>query len=145
MNANALLSVGLKTIATTNSGNTNSFDTDLSFVSFGDNNGNVAWTDIAAPDNRIILERVWKVTETGSDSTGLMFTIPDASSTLGVKLPPEQTRVYMFVDADGDFSSGARVYTGTFSGTTALWTITGVDLDDTEFFTLGSNTPPAPG
>ena len=60
------------------------------------------------------------------------------------KLPAELNgKVYFLYDADGDFSSGATSTQMTLSGTD--WIVTGVDLDDGMYFTVATNTPPAPG
>jgi len=71
--------------------------------------------------------------------------VPDNSSNLSsVKLPIEASRVYLLVDTDTNFANGATEYEMTLSGST--WTLSGTaDLDNGQFFTFATQTPPAPG
>jgi hypothetical protein len=93
------------TIATDNISNTNNFTADKTAFVWGDNGASVsAWTSVGAPTNRVILPRVWKVQKTGTTSL-MKFQIPDNSVING--LPAEATAIYLLIDADGDFSSGA--------------------------------------
>jgi hypothetical protein len=63
----ALVTVGNgNTIASTNSGNTNAFTVDRSFLALSDNSGSLSWALSGAPTSRKILSRVWRVQETGS-------------------------------------------------------------------------------
>lgn len=67
-----------------------------------------AWKTTGAPANRQILHRVWSVSETGSDTTGLMISVPDNQSLISAssELPGEiGNKVFFLVDADGDFST----------------------------------------
>jgi len=93
------------TIATDNISNTNNFASDKTAFVWGDNGAAAsAWTSVGAPANRVILPRVWKVQKTGTTSL-MKFQIADNSVPNG--LPAEGTSVYLLMDADGDFSSGA--------------------------------------
>jgi len=74
----------------------------------------------------------------------MVISVPDNSSTSSTgKLPAEAATVYLLIDADGDFSSGATEYIMKKSSTNRV--LTGVDLDDGQFFTFATNNPPAPG
>lgn len=106
INDNGTVTIALGSIFTNNTGNTNNFATDRSFVVFGDDNGSMAWTPTGAPASRQVLGRTYKVSETGSDTADLMIAVPDNSSTLTGRLPGEaNSTVYLLVDADGDFSA----------------------------------------
>ncbi len=137
VNASSLLTVGLGTIATSNAANTDTFSADNSFMLWGHNNGSVAFSSTGAPAGKEILDRVWKVQETGTvDSVWIQ--VPASSSSASVKLPDvgDAGSVSLVVDADGDFSNGARVIDMTLNGTN--WE-TQVDLADGQYFSFMRN------
>lgn len=140
-----MVAVGLgNIIATTNSGNTNNFENNLTFLAISDNGANIGdWTSTGAPGRRIILARTWRVSETGSDLTGFILSVQDnTGSAFSSELPPEATGVYLLVDSDSDFSSGATSYDMVLSGSNWIWT---GDLNDGQFFTFATQVPAAPG
>lgn len=151
-NESGLVTMALGAIAVNNSGNTNTFATDQSFLGFADDAATftrvLTWTG-GAPADMQRLVRTWKVSETGTDTTDLMISVPDDSSALTGKLPREVANtMYLLVDTDNDFSNGGTtIYTGTLSGSLsgAEWIFSGVDLDDSNFFTFATNVPAAPG
>lgn len=113
----ALVTVGHgNTIATTNAGNTNGFATDRSFLSFGDNSGAMSWTAVGAPIGTLILGRVWRAQEVGTVGS-MRFRVPGSLSPLPTRLPTELMAVYLVVDADGNFTSGATLVPMTLVGT----------------------------
>jgi hypothetical protein len=129
------------TVQASNAANTNSFGADKAFTAFGDNAGSFAiWTTAGAPTSRRILSRVWRTQETGTVGS-VRLQIPDNSSTLNVKLPAEVTNVYLLVDADGDFTSGATSYTLTLNGTN--WE-GDIDFTSGQYFTLATENMAAP-
>jgi len=101
------------------------------FALFGHNNGALTLNNTNTPvTNRRRLNRVWRYDEPGGD----VGTVTITFDVTGIVLPTgESFRV--FVDADGDFSSGATEYTGTLSGST--FTVTGVNIADDDYITLG--------
>ena len=134
--ATALVTVGNgNTIDVSNAANVNNFSTNNSFLIFGDNAGAMAWQITGAPIGRERLTREWRVQETGTVGS-LKIQIPDNSSTLTTKLPAEGTAVYLLMDADGDFSSGATEIAMTLNGTN--WEAN-VDLTDGQYFTIATS------
>jgi uncharacterized repeat protein (TIGR01451 family) len=128
------------TIATDNATNTTTFSADKSALVWGDNNASVAaWTATGAPAARQIVARMWKVQETGTVGS-VKLQIADNSGSNG--LPAETTTVYLLVDADGDFTTGAIETAMTLNGTN--WEAN-VDLTTGQFFTFATQLPPAPG
>ena len=83
---------------------------------FGDDNGALTWVTSGANANRMILGRRWRVQETNNE-TSYMISVPDDSSSAASKLPGESSTVYLLVDADGDFASGAIEVPMNLSGT----------------------------
>ncbi|MFH1509496.1 MAG: sialate O-acetylesterase [bacterium] len=79
----------------------------LESLIWGNDNGAATFSTTGAPTGREILDRVWKIQETGDVGT-VTFTI-DAEDA-DFDLPAAQTNYYLLVDADGDFSSGAIEY-----------------------------------
>jgi uncharacterized protein YjdB len=121
------------TIATTNTANTNNFSADRSALVWGDDAGAVsAWTASGAPSGVQMISRKWKVQETGSVGS-VRVRIADNSGTNG--LPAEVITVFLLVDADGDFTSGATQVSMTLSGTN--WE-TNYDFTNGQFFTFGT-------
>ena len=77
----------------------------------------MSWIVNNAPASRQVIGKVYKSTETGSDYTGYMVSVPDNSSALTGKLPAETNKVYLLIDTDADFTTGATEYEMTLSGT----------------------------
>lgn len=136
-----LVAMGLGTVATDNASNANTFSADKSYLIWGDNAGANAWQNTEAPASRQRLTREWIVQETGTVGNVLVRVQDDGASS-GAELPAEVTTVYILVDADGDFSSGATEYSMTLASN--YWTAT-VDFTSGQFFTFATQTPPAPG
>lgn len=128
------------TISTSNILNTNSFSADKSALVWGDDAGSVAaWTSTGAPSNiRQILARSWKVQETGTVGSVKVQIADNASS----GLPAEVTTVYLLVDDDGNFTSGATEVAMTLNGSD--WEAN-VDFTSGQFFTFATQVTPAPG
>ena len=121
------------TIATDNASNTNTFSADKSALIWGDNAGSVAaWTTTGAPPSRQIVARKWKVQETGTVGY-VKVQVPDNGGTNG--LPTETNTVYLLVDADGNFTSGATEVAMTLNGTN--WEAP-VDFTNGQFFTFAT-------
>ena len=121
------------TIANDNVSNPNNFASDKSALVWGDDGGSVAaWTTTGAPAGRQIVARIWKVQETGTVGS-VKIQIPDNSGTNG--LPVENIAVYLLVDADENFASGATEITMTLNGTS--WEAN-VDLTTGQFLTFAT-------
>lgn len=71
INSDALVTIGLTSIATDNISNVNTFSLNKDFLVWGNNNGSLATvtatTLLCAPENT--LDRTWKIVETGNVST----------------------------------------------------------------------------
>ena len=128
------------TIAASNSVNASTFSVDRSALIWGDNGGSsTSWTATGAPSSRLVVARTWKVQETGTVGS-VKVQVADKSGTNG--LPAEATTVYMLVDADGNFSTGATEVAMTLNGTN--WEAN-VDLANGQYFTFATQIPAAPG
>ena len=142
VNASALVTIGNdNTIAASNAANTSTFTTDASFLLWGNNNGALSWQVAESPAARRRLTREWRVSEAGTIGS-VKVQVPDNSSALATKLPAEVSTVYLLVDADGDFSSGATEVPMTLNGTD--WEAN-VDLTNGHYFTFATNLPAQPG
>ena len=113
-------------------------------MTWGNNDGTIDWVQTGAPNERLILDRVWRIDEVGTVGT-VYLSVPDDSSTLTSKLPKENTTILLITDADGDFSDGNALETAlTLNGTN--WELpAGIDLADGTYFTVSTLTPEAPG
>jgi hypothetical protein len=110
-----MVSIGLGSLEVDNASNTNNFVSDLSFLAWGNDGGTLSYSPTGAPDQLNILGRVWKVQETGTVGS-VKISVPGSTSSATVKLPLSTT-VFLLVDADGDFSSGATTTEMTLNGT----------------------------
>lgn len=120
-------------IATTNALNTSSFADDKSALVWGDNNGSVStWTTTGAPTGFSITARTWKIQEIGTIGT---VKIQVASSNGSNGLPFTSGGVFLIIDNDGNFTSGANVIAMTLNGVN--WE-TSADLQNGQFFTFGT-------
>jgi hypothetical protein len=126
-----MVTIGLGSIATTNSANANTFSADKSFLMWGHNAGTNAFTTTGAPSGREVLGRKWRVQETGTVGN-VRIQIPASTSSSTTKLPAAGS-LDLLVDDDGDFTSGAVVYPMTLVGTN--WEAT-VNFTTGQFFTV---------
>jgi len=140
-NPTGLVTIGHgNTIAVDNASNSNNFTDDRDFLLFGDNNGNLAWSATGAPAGQQKLGRVFRVQNTGSVGS-VKVQVPGNSSSLVTKLPSEVTAVYLLVDTDEDFSSGATATLMTLNGTD--WEANSV-LANGSYFTFSTDIMPPP-
>lgn len=144
INDDAILSLGLGTIASTNNGNPNTFAADLSFLLWGNDKGNLTVSASELPagvDTRLGCE--WRVAETGS--TGMLAVEFDLSGIGHSGSGSADFELLIDEDGDGDFTSGTirRISASAFSSNVV--TFTGVDLADSEIFTLGITPIVSPG
>jgi hypothetical protein len=89
-----------------------------------------------SPAARQRLTREWRIGETGTVGS-VKIRVPDNSSALSSKLPIETSTVYLLVDADGDFSSGATEIPMTPNGTD--WEVD-YNLFDGNYITFATET-----
>ncbi|HYG83594.1 MAG TPA: DUF11 domain-containing protein [Verrucomicrobiae bacterium] len=137
VNTEGLVTIGHGTIAADNISNPNNFAANNSFLMFGDNNGDIDWTTSGAPINKQITGRTFKVQKTGTvGSTRVQ--VPDDSSTFATKLSPEVNTIYLLVDTDSDFTSGATIVPMTLNG--ANWE-GDVTLANGNFFAFATDAP----
>ncbi len=140
VNADDIVTMGVGGIEADNGLNTNAL-TDKTFLVWANNNGAISWQVGESPASRVRLSREWKMDETGTIGT-VKMQIPDNSSLLAGKLPGEVTSVYLLVDTDGDFSSGATEVNMTLNGTN--WEAD-YDFSVGQYFTFATQVPLAPG
>jgi len=132
----------LVTIATSNdsfSPNSDSARTSLgdgNFLTWSNNDAlATVWTATGAPTDREILPRTWQIQETGVVGDVNIFVSDNAVT--GTALPEENGSVYLFTDADGDFTSGATEIELTLNGN--KWELpAGVDFTDGHYFTFAT-------
>jgi len=109
-----------------NAANTNSFNTDLSLLLFGDNMGDTALTACANGGAIAIMNRVWKVQQTGTMG----------AVTLSVKnnMVPAGVQTLVIAD-DPAFSTNVSTVTLTDNGTDLFASAT---LNNGQYFTFGA-------
>ncbi|MFN3967858.1 LamG-like jellyroll fold domain-containing protein [Flavobacterium sp.] len=141
--SNPLLSIGLGTIATTNTANTNSFGGDKRYLVWGENGSsmNDSGTDLtitfAGTSNVTttvdIPFKKWKIVESGGDVETTRITIP--TSSLGNLPALSGNDAYvMIVASDAAFTTNIETV---FLSTSGANQTTDYDFDGTKFFTFG--------
>lgn len=113
-NSDAILSLGLTNIASTNKDNANAFTTDLSALVWSNNNGDIEGnsTDIGTTTNSEVIEarlsRTWHAQETGSvGTTKIRFDLSEVIGVSGTAGNNDLNEVRLLVDTDGTFMTGA--------------------------------------
>lgn len=118
---------------TENANNTNSFTNDLSFLLVGDNGGTIIPDQCALDGNAHRMQRIWKVSNTGSVSP-VTIAVDQAAVSSTVK--------NILVSANPAFPvSGTTVYPLT---TANLKLFSSVTLNHNDYFTFSSDTIPHP-
>jgi hypothetical protein len=130
-----ILRIGLGAIATTNSNNVNTFDDDLDFLIWGNNNGSVSQAGANTGDLPATvserMSRIWKVEDTGNvGETELQFDLT------GLGFSSSAADFSLIVSNSATMASGTLTKGGTFNG--SVLSFTGVDLTDGQFFTLAT-------
>ncbi len=141
-NSGEVVTVGLGTIATTNSANTNTFATDRSFLMWGSNNGTIANATtpvtITYPGAGVftstdVINRRWKFVETGGEVSTARVSIP--TTTLSSLYTVSSSDAYVMVVADNAaFTSGVETVFMSVSGSDL---IADYDFDGAKFVTFG--------
>ncbi len=138
VNSDAILTVGLGEIASNNAANSNSFDDDLDFFTWGSDGASTAFANITTSGtpgtvNERML-RIWRAQDTGNvGATDISF---DLTGLTGYSTNAGDYQ--LIVASGGDNTSleaGTTITGGTFNGT--VLTFDNVDLTDGQYFTLG--------
>jgi hypothetical protein len=109
---------------------------DLDFLMWGSNGGDLTVRNTTDVDGALIrgrMSRVWRAAETGE--TGTVTVSFDVSAVPGTKA---QADLRLLIDRDGDGFSDNDVapLTGTLAG--SVFTVTGVNFQNNDYFTIGS-------
>jgi len=138
VNSGAILTVGLGEIATTNAANTNNFDDDLDFLTWGSDGASTAFANITTAGtpgtvNERML-RIWRAQDTGNvGATDISF---DLTGLTGYSTNAGDYQLIIASGGDNtSLEAGTTVTGGTFNG--SVLTFSGVDLTDGQYFTLG--------
>lgn len=126
-----LVSIGIGSIENTNSENVGLIGTNQHAMFWGNNDSAIVFESEGAPAGSLILDRAWKIQETGTIGT-VRISIPSNSSSLSTKLPAADA-MELLVDSDGDFSSGSITNTMILVGDN--WETT-YDFSDGDYFTV---------
>lgn len=147
-NSDAIVTMGLGTVAVDNPSNANNFSTDDSFLFWG--NDNTSPTQANALSNASLLpgtvtermQRVWKADETGTvAATTIEFDLTGLGYSTNVS---DFQLIISDTNVGGDFSGATTVPAASLVGNKLVFT--NVDLTDGQFFTLGtSRTACGPG
>ncbi len=141
-NPGTVMTIGLGTIADTNTANTNTFATDKSYLIWGSNGQSIATTgapinvflgpDIVTTITDVSL-RKWKLTETGGDVGTTLVSIPASAL---ANLPPlaGNDAYVMVVASNSSFTSGLETV---FLRTNGLNLQCSYDFDGTKYITFG--------
>jgi hypothetical protein len=138
VNTDAILTMGLGSIETTNAANANTFDNDLDFLTWATDGASTAFANITTAGtpgtvNERML-RVWRAQESGTvGETEISF---DLTGLAGYSANAAD---YQLIIANGgdntSLENGTTLTGGTFNG--SVLTFAGVDLTDGQYFTLG--------
>lgn len=136
-NTDAIVTIGLGTIATDNGSNTNTFSTDKSFLAWGNDNASTTFAGrtTGVTGNGTVTERmtrIWRADENNGDvgSTSISFDLTGLG--YGTTLSDYQ----LIVSDNSDLSSSTQYQAATINGNTV--TFTGINLTDGQYFTLGT-------
>ncbi|MFH2141487.1 MAG: Calx-beta domain-containing protein [Bacteroidota bacterium] len=114
---------------------------DSEFFLFGHDNASISsWTTNESPDGGTNIERIareWKFDETGD--VGTVDIIID--TTLLPGRLSGSLKFVLLIDADGDFSSGASVYELCSPGGDEFYEVTGLNINDGEYISIGTIVP----
>lgn len=138
-----VMTIGLTDILTTNTDNTNTFATNKSFLVWGSNGGNMI--NSGAPINvdlgpttittiTEVVNRRWKVVETGGDVATTRVSVPTVAFVSGLPALAATDAYVMVVATNATFTTGVEtVFMSTLgSDQTLLY-----DFDGTRFITFG--------
>ncbi len=138
--ADRVVTMGVGGIALDNASNSNLITSDLSFLSWANDDGsentyNTPVTGISNVGNRI--GRLWKIDKQGGDIGNLTIQFD-----LNGNLPPSSEAIdyKLLIDNDGvDYSDATVINADSY--TSGIVEFSGVNFSDGQFFTLGIRTP----
>jgi len=137
-NTGAIVTMGLGEIASNNASNSNTFTTDMSYLTWATDNSSTAFGSITTAGtpgtvNERML-RIWRAQETGTvGATDISF---DLTGLTGYSTNAGDYQLIIASGGDNtSLENGSTVTGGTFNGT--VLTFSGVDLTDGQYFTLG--------
>jgi hypothetical protein len=137
VNSDAILTMGLGTIAADNLSNPNSFASDDSYLLWGNDNASATFagrttgvSGIGTVTER--MTRIWRADETTADvgNTSLSFDLT------GLGYTGTLSDYQLIVSDNSDLSSASLYQAATF--TSNVVTFTGINLTDGQYFTLGT-------
>ncbi|MEM6998893.1 MAG: Calx-beta domain-containing protein, partial [Pseudomonadota bacterium] len=127
--SDAIVSVGRGGISATNSGNSNTIDSDLSFFIWGNNDASAQtnWTlnNISVSGSEcqfLMLNRIWKAEET-NDVGVISFQVDVDNGNFDLPALPSGNdgSYYLFTDDDGDFTNGGTSSLQLSNTSGSLW------------------------
>lgn len=128
--------ISINTDAMVTMNNPDPFVSDLSFIAWGNNDGDVTTPDASDVDGLIVdvrLSRVWTVSEIGT--VGFIDVSIDLSTVPGSKIGSD-LRLLIDRDGDGFADNDVLPLSGSLNG--EIFKVVGVDFSDGDFFTIGS-------
>jgi hypothetical protein len=138
INDGEILTVGLSSIESSNANNLNNFSDDGDFLLWGNDGGSILQSTAETSDVPSTVSermtRIWRVTDTGNvGETEIQFDLTG----LGYGLDADDFRLIVAAaGSGGTMSGGSLIAGGSFDG--SILSFTGVDLEDGEYFTLGT-------
>ena len=136
VNSDALLTIGLGTIATNNASNGNSFVTDKDFLMWGNNNatGTSTATSVLCSSSKI-MNRVWKIVETGSVGN-IKIAAPEATIRADLNTTPT-IEIAIKVADDAALTTNVEFISLTTTTINGVVQLNGVyNFDGTKYFTF---------
>lgn len=136
-NSDAVLTIGLGTVATNNTSNSNTFTTDKKFMIWGNNDGSVDYTTNKVSDgpNSGVdgrLARVWQIQDGGVASTQVKIDI----SSLNMGAISSASELVLLIDDNGtDFSNSTLVFGNDLTGNVV--TFNSVNFSGTQYISIG--------
>lgn len=143
INSTEVLTIGLGDVNATNTANTNTFTTDRSYLVWGANGGNMnnsgvdLLVDLGPTTITTITEvvnRKWKVVETGGDVATTRVSVPTSAFTSGLPALGPTDAYVMVVATNSTFTTGVETV---FMSTTGANQTCLFDFDATKFITFG--------
>ena len=133
-----VLTVALGALAADNASNANTFDSDMSFLLWGHNGGDLTEIDQTADGHPVkVLSRVWVADEFGeSGALEVQFDLQNATVS-----GTTASDFWLALDTNSDVSDGRRatIQASSFNGSVA--TFTGVDIEDGDILLLITDNP----
>ncbi len=147
VNTDAIVAIGLGSIETTNAANSNSFDNDLEFLTWANDDGapdanNTTTTQLPAAVNER-MTRIWKVEENNGDVGDVEIQF-DLTGLGFDNCYPDVSDYFLLIDSDTDFSDATAIAANSYNNDVASFQ--NIDFEDGDHFTIAFNVsePDAP-